>query len=874
MKQRRRPMIYVGTMPCLCNALPRVRARAGHVALLLAGLLTASSAPARATDWGDLGLGGARTRTSTEITGPSFGRSSWQHQLDDQDHVDPGHRTLLASPAVADGFLALATQRNTVQLLRESDGQLLWQAKVGGGFYASPVIWRGWVFVQGMNNQLLALDIADGQVAWRRDLGSGSWASPVIAGDRLFVTTDTPTPRVMRIDPRTGKIVWQAGDASLQQPVAASLAVASGQVVAVEAGGRVHSFDAEDGHHRWSADLASTVNLASPLVAGDRVFIATGGDRARLFALDLATGAVAPSWPLDLALPEHGDGTRLSRVVHISSPAGDGNPLLVNVRADDHVDTDGDGDADRHVLQETLFAIDGAAARVRWTQTNGRREVDDDNLIPTHGFVPSPALLSTGGTGRLAVAASSIGPRVRVVELGEGKERWAMNVSGASRSSPVFANGRLIVATDRGTIHSLLSRSNRPPVAPERSLSPADGSEVDRAPTELAWGSAPDPDADPVRYQIRLDDDGEVLRDWDQELTNLGQTSVRLAPLEPGKAYTFAVRAQDPSGAYSAWSRATTFHTLDTPAVTVDGKPAVSLTEAVAMSLPGQVIQLGAGIFPLPATLRLRPGTTLAGAGPHLTTLRARNLPVGVEPGPGSGLRQLTITGAQVGVEIKAAQGVRLQNVILRDNSDAGVAVATSGSAEIINVTAARNGTGLRLNGATHVRNGLIWANDIGLEALAPALVDSRHNDVVGNRVEDWRNARPGATDLAQPVSFEPRGDGDPDAEGLRLKSAQPTTDKGDPTDDWSEEPAPNGGRINIGAFGNTRFAELSASPGLGNPPVGQPGPGPTTPTEPPPVGRAAGGGSLCALADDQGRPDGAILLVAGVLLLIRRRRR
>jgi hypothetical protein len=201
--------------------------------------------------------------------------------------------------------------------------------------------------------------------------------------------------------------------------------------------------------------------------------------------------------------------------------------------------------------------------------------------------------------------------------------------------------------------------------------------------------------------------------------------------------------------------------------------------------------------------------------------------------------------------------------------------VTTTGSGEVINVTAARNGTGLRLHGSTHVRNSLIWANDVGLEALAPGLVDSRYNDVVGNRVEDWRNARPDKTDLAQPVAFEPRAGSDPDADaGLRLKAAQPTTDKGDPTDQWSDEPAPNGDRINIGAFGNTRFAELSGNPLQGNPPVGQPEPGPTTPTEPPPIGKAAGGGGLCALADDHGRPDGAILLVAGALLLIRRRRR
>jgi hypothetical protein len=40
-----------------------------------------------------------------------------------------------------------------------------------------------------------------------------------------------------------------------------------------------------------------------------------------------------------------------------------------------------------------------------------------------------------------------------------------------------------------------------------------------------------------------------------------------------------------------------------------------------------------------------------------------------------------------------------------------------------------------------------------------------------------------------------------------------PCIDLGDPTDDYSLEPTPNGSRINMGAYGNTRQAELSYVP-------------------------------------------------------------
>jgi hypothetical protein len=40
-----------------------------------------------------------------------------------------------------------------------------------------------------------------------------------------------------------------------------------------------------------------------------------------------------------------------------------------------------------------------------------------------------------------------------------------------------------------------------------------------------------------------------------------------------------------------------------------------------------------------------------------------------------------------------------------------------------------------------------------------------------------------------------------------------PCIDAGDPAADYSNEPAPNGGRINIGAYGGTAYASMSDWP-------------------------------------------------------------
>src|SRR4029078_5376115 len=43
--------------------------------------------------------------------------------------------------------------------------------------------------------------------------------------------------------------------------------------------------------------------------------------------------------------------------------------------------------------------------------------------------------------------------------------------------------------------------------------------------------------------------------------------------------------------------------------------------------------------------------------------------------------------------------------------------------------------------------------------------------------------------------------------------ASSPTVDVGDPADPFSNEPVPNGGRIDQGAYGNTAFAPLTTTP-------------------------------------------------------------
>jgi outer membrane protein assembly factor BamB len=767
----------------------------------------------------------------------------------------------MATPAIADGYLIYGTTRSVVRALREEGGEALWQFGTKDGVFSSLAIWRGWAFVADTGRRLYALRLADGALVWQRELDGIAYSSPVVVEGSVIVATGAPVHRLQRFDAETGRLLWRTGADVIDQEVNGSVTVAEGRVIVGEMNGRYHSFALATGAHQWTTQVEGDVHMASPLVINGRVYFVPGGASRRAHAVELESGKPVSGWPTDLPEPEPPTpGTLLRRNRVLSSLAGAGGRIVVDRRIEDLLDRNGDGSTDFIVAEESVLAIDPSDRKVVWSRPNGRLETSDPNRLPFYGFCPTPALYDGVGGERLVVVSSSLSPRIRVLELGGGQERWSGELSGTTRSSPLMANGRLVVGTDAGVIHSFVSRTNRAPLA-AAPLAPVAGREVDASAVTLRWNPAVDPEGAPPRHEVRLDDDGEVLHDWDLTLAvPPGQTSLELAaPLAPGRVYTFAVRARDAHGAWSPWSALGQFRAVMAPEVQLDGVPVAGLSAALQQARAGGVISLGAGTFPLSATLRLPAGVSLVGAAPHLTVLSGKGLAVAVEARTGNRLRQLTVMGAQVGVEVTGGEDARLQNVILRDNTDAGLYVLAGAAAELTSATVARNGAGVRVKGRLALRNGIVTGNQVGVEAAAPESVTSRYNDVFGNRDADHRGAARADTDLAAPVSF---GGGEDD---LRLAKAQASTDRGDPADEFANEPLPNGDRINLGAFGNTPFAELSD-------PLPPPPPGVD---DPPPArgGRPGGGGGLCALGAGAGGSAELAPLFVALLLLGRLRR-
>jgi outer membrane protein assembly factor BamB len=840
---------------------------AGRLAILLAAGGLASAPLVHAADWPTPGLDATRSRLSTERSGGAFADGHWTSS--------PAATQMLASPAVADGVAVTADLAGVLRAVRAEDGHPLWQAQAGSSAQGGPTVDHGRVFVPSLDDHLYAFGLADGAPLWSVDLQGMLYAAPAPTGDGdLIITVGLPQRHLVRLHGATGQLVWESPSV-LPEFSNAAAAVGGGLAVVGANGGHYVAFDLTTGLLRWQYEAGGVVNLASPLIvvgaSGGRVYMAPGGPSDQVHAVDVTTGQPIVGWPVTLPAPAVDvAGTSLSRQRAVSSLLAAGGVLILETRLDDALDTNGDGAADQYLARESVLGLDAGDGHVVWQVDSGRVLATDLNDVPKFWVCPTPAAFAAAAAS-LVAATSTLVPVVRVLDVASGQEQWRGSLAGPALASPVMANGRLFSASVGGALDALLSSVNHPPTAPVP-VSPV--VPVDAFDVTLHWQPATDPDGEAASYELRVDRDGEVLQSWEQSVTvPAGAVSAHLdAPLEPGASYVFALRARDPSGALSPWSTlGTVVAAAAPPTVAVGGVPAASLIAALTAAHAGDVIMLGAGTYTLSSTAHLAAGVRVVGAGAGRTLLNAAGLDVGISLEAATSaqpatLERVAVAGAATCVNVGGGRGASLTHLVLRDCATAGVSVTAGGDAAIVNATIFSGGTGARSAGTLAIRNSLLTGLTVGLASDGAGTIASQYDDLFNNGT-DYKGPTPGTGDLAQAVRFV-----DQPGRDLRLIAAQPSTDRGDPKDDATSEPEPNGGRINIGAFGGTEEAELSAvstadlttHPSAATPEVDPPGSS---------ANHAAGG---CAVGGRLESPThvGAFAAVAMMLALARKRRR
>lgn len=248
--------------------------------------------PARA-DWPQF-LGPTRNGVSAE-TGLTTSWPAGRPTVLWQKEVGAG----FSGPAVAGGRLVLFHRQGDQEIIECLDartGKGQWKLDYpthyqddfgfDDGPRATPLLAEGRVFTLGAEGTLHCLDLKTGAKRWGRKLEDayhppkgffGVGTSPILEGGLLVVNVGARGAGIVAFEKDTGKEAWRATDdeASYSSPVAATVDGVRHLFFFTRAG--LVSLDPRDGSVRfrklWRSRMNASVNAASPVVVGDRLFV-------------------------------------------------------------------------------------------------------------------------------------------------------------------------------------------------------------------------------------------------------------------------------------------------------------------------------------------------------------------------------------------------------------------------------------------------------------------------------------------------------------------------------------------------------------------------------------------------------------------------
>ena len=235
-----------------------------------------------------------------------------------------------AGPAVANDRLILfhrVNNRETVEAMEALTGKTIWTFDYATSYRddfgfdegprAVPVISGGRVFTHGADGFLHGIDFATGKMLWSVDTRKvfdapkgyfGVASSPVVDGERVLVNAGGSKGGIVAFDAATGKTLWTAtnDEPSYSAPVIADI---NGQhtgvfftrtgLVAVEpSSGKVLY------QYRWRSRQAASVNAATPIVTGDKIFLSASYSTGAVL-LQVANNAVKPIWSGEESMSNH-----------------------------------------------------------------------------------------------------------------------------------------------------------------------------------------------------------------------------------------------------------------------------------------------------------------------------------------------------------------------------------------------------------------------------------------------------------------------------------------------------------------------------------------------------------------------------------------
>ena len=202
-----------------------------------------------------------------------------------------------SSFAASDGrFYTLGgrNQREFVVAFDAASGKRVWETPIGALFSndrgdgprSTPTIDGDRLFALGGSGDLVCLDVKSGKPIWTknlmRDFGGSNiyWGlseSPLVVNDRVLVQAGGRNAAIVALDKTSGKTLWSQHSDEAGYSSAVLAHVGSTQQAIFFTAHRAIGVSVRDGRELWSYDRVSnrTANVATPVVAGNRVFLSS-----------------------------------------------------------------------------------------------------------------------------------------------------------------------------------------------------------------------------------------------------------------------------------------------------------------------------------------------------------------------------------------------------------------------------------------------------------------------------------------------------------------------------------------------------------------------------------------------------------------------